>query len=148
MFVDSKEISVDRRHFVYGGAAAFSAIAAALAGGGSPARAQTYRADEGKELAPGVRAVELGKGAAMIPGYKTVSLIDLVFQPQSNLPVSAMPNAMICHITEGELMVLQDGKEFQAKKNHVWTCAEGTKEGARNDANALAVMRIANLLTV
>ncbi|WFU90306.1 hypothetical protein QA644_30450 (plasmid) [Rhizobium sp. CC1099] len=148
MFIDSKEMSVERRHFVYGGAAAFSAIAAALAGGGSSAQAQTYRADEGKELAPGVRAVELGKGAAMIPGYKTVSLIDLVFQPQSNLPVSAMPNAMICHITEGELMVLQDGKEFQAKKNHVWTCAEGTKEGARNDASALAVMRIANLLTV
>ncbi|TDW32148.1 hypothetical protein EV128_10714 [Rhizobium azibense] len=33
MFIDSKEMSVDRRHFVYGGAAAFSAMAAALAGG-------------------------------------------------------------------------------------------------------------------
>ncbi len=38
-------------------------------------------------------------------------------------------------------MVLQEGKEFQAKKNHVWTCAEGTKEGARNAASAIAVMR-------
>ncbi|MBB4226352.1 hypothetical protein [Rhizobium mongolense] len=144
MFIDSKEISVDRRHFVYGGAAAFSAIAAALAGAGSPTRAQTYRADEGKELAPGVRAVELGKGAAMIPGYKTVSLIDLVFQPQSNLPVSAMPNAMICHITEGELMLLQDGKEFQAKKNHVWTCAEGRRRAL---ATTQAHLRLCGLPT-
>ncbi|APO78197.1 hypothetical protein AM571_PC00459 (plasmid) [Rhizobium etli 8C-3] len=148
MFFDSKEMSLDRRHVVYGAAAAFSAIVAALTGGGNPAQAQTYRVDEGKELAPGVRAVELGKGAAMIPGYKTVSLVDLVFQPRSNLPVGSMPNAMICHVTEGELMVLQDGKEFQAKKNHVWTCAEGTNEGARNDGSALAIMRIANLLTV
>ncbi|NGO53755.1 hypothetical protein [Allomesorhizobium camelthorni] len=147
MFIDSKDMSVHRRHFVYGGAAAFSAIVAALLGGSKPARAETYGPNEGQELAPGVRAVELGKGDAIIPSYKTVSLVDLVFQPQSNLPSGSMPNAMVCHILEGEVTVVQDGKEFQAKKNHVWTCAEGTQEGARNEGNAVAVMRITKMLT-
>ena len=29
---------------------------------------------------------------------------------------------MVCHITEGELQVVQDGKTFTAKKDFVWTC--------------------------
>jgi hypothetical protein len=118
-----------------------------LFGLAASAETQTYGKDEGKELAPGVRAVELGKGDAIIPGFKTVSLIDIVIQPQSNLPSSAMENAMVCHITEGELRIVQEGQEFQAKKNHVWTCAKGTQEGAWNEGSVVAIMRITNLLT-
>lgn len=147
MFIDSKDMSVHRRHFVYGGAAVFSAMAAALLGGSKPGQAQTYGPDEGQEMAPGVRAVELAKADAMVPGFKSVSLVDIVFQPQSNLPVSSMPNAMVCYMTEGELTLTQDGEEFQAKKDHLWTCAEGTQEGARNDGNAVAIMRVTNLMT-
>jgi hypothetical protein len=118
-----------------------------LFGVAASAEAQTYGADEGKELAPGVRAVELGKGDAIIPGFKAVSVIDIVMQPRSNLPSSSMENAMVCHITEGELRIVQNGKEFQAKKNHVWTCAKGTEEGAWNEGSVVAVMRVTNLLT-
>jgi hypothetical protein len=39
-----------------------------------------------------------------------------------------MMNAMVCHITEGELRIEQEGKTFTAKKNFVWTCDKGTNE--------------------
>ena len=134
---------LDRRSALVLGAAIFAPVIALP----RSAAAEMYAPDAGKELAPGVRVVDLSNGEAIIPGFKTVSLIDIVFQPQSNLPSGAMPNAMVCHILEGELKVVQDGKEFQAKKNHVWTCAEGTQEGARNNESTVAIMRITNLLT-
>lgn len=108
--------------------------------------AERYGPDEGKELAPGVRLVELGKGEAIIPGYKSVSMIDLVFQPGSSLPNEAMQNDMVCHMTEGELRIAQDGKEFTANKNYVWTCAKGTEEQPWNEGDVVAVMRVHNLL--
>jgi hypothetical protein len=57
-----------------------------------------------------------------------------------------MMNAMLCHITEGELRVVQDGKTFTAKKNYAWTCNKGTKEHVVNDGKAVAVMRILDLM--
>jgi hypothetical protein len=144
MLIENADISVHRRDVVCGGA--FGTIAVSLIGGSQTARAETYGPSDGKEVAPGVRVVELGTGDAIIPGYKSVSLIDVVFQPRSNLPSDTMANAMICHVTEGELRIVQDGKEFQAKKNHLWTCAKGTKEGAWNEGSVVAVMRITNLL--
>jgi hypothetical protein len=63
---------------------------------------------EGQEVAPGVRLVQYGKGPAIVPDYKSLSLYDVVFQPGSELPSSAMKNAMLCHIAEGELRVMQE----------------------------------------
>jgi len=57
----------------------------------------------------------------------------------------AMMNAMICHIPEGELRIVQEGKTFTAKKNFVWTCNKDTTEQAFNDANVVAIMRITDL---
>ena len=58
-----------------------------------------------------------------------------------------MMNAMVCHITQGELKIVQNGKEFVAKKDHVWTCAKGTTtEGATNTGTTVAIMRITDLL--
>jgi hypothetical protein len=56
-----------------------------------------------------------------------------------------MANAMVCHITEGELRVVQDGKTFTAKKNFVWTCNKDTKEQVFNDGTVVAIMRITDL---
>jgi quercetin dioxygenase-like cupin family protein len=122
-------------------AAAMPALASSKA-----AMAQPYGPDEGKELAPGVRLVELGKGQAIIPGYKTVSMIDVVFQPGSNLPNETMQNDMVCHVTDGALRIVQNGTEFRAEKNHVWTCAKGTEEQAWNEGEEVAVMRVTDLL--
>jgi hypothetical protein len=100
------------------------------------------------ETAKGVKAKILGEGPAMIPGYKTVRLRDISYQPGSSSPANAMKNPMVCHVTEGELQVTQDnGKTFAAKKNTVWTCNTGTTEGVANSGSVVAVMRITDLLT-
>jgi hypothetical protein len=52
---------------------------------------------------------------------------------------------MVCHITEGELRVVQDGKTITAKKNFVWTCNKDTKEHVVNDGSVVAIMRITDL---
>ena len=52
----------------------FHAAPAAAAG---PA----YGPNDGKELVPGVRLVELGTFNSDIPAYKSISMVDIVFQP-------------------------------------------------------------------
>ena len=90
------------------------ATAAALAAGKS-ASAQT-------QLPQGVSIQPWGKGESMIPGYKTVSMRDVVYQPGAKTSNPSMPNDMICHVPEGELRVMQiGGMEFVAKKGDVWT---------------------------
>src|SRR5258708_34390366 len=83
--------------------------------------------------------------AAIIPGFKTVSLRGIIVQPGSKTAENTMMDAMVCHITEGEFQVVQDGKTFTAKKNFVWTCNKGTKEYAVNDGRVAAIMRITDL---
>jgi hypothetical protein len=80
------------------------------------------------------------------PGFKTVSLRDIIVQPGSKTPENQeMMNAMVCHITEGELRLVQDGKPFTAKKDFVWACNKGTIEHAANDGSVVAIMRITDL---
>jgi hypothetical protein len=58
---------------------------------------------------------------------------------------TAMMNPMVCHITEGELRVVQNGKTITAKKNFVWTCKQGHKRQVINDGSVVAIMRITDL---
>jgi quercetin dioxygenase-like cupin family protein len=111
------------------------------------AAAQTYGPDEGKELAPGVRQVDLGEGESILTGYKMLKLRDIVIQPGAKTPDNVMKNDMVCHITEGELAVVQNGKEFTVKKGGVWACAKGiTTEGTQNKGSAVAIMRVIDLM--
>ena len=134
---------VDRRSTFVLGLAAASAFLFVRSG-----VAEAAVGDE-TEPAKGVKIKILGEGPAMIPGFKTVRLRDITFQPGSSLPAKdGMPNPMVCHITEGELQITQDGgKPFTAAKNFVWTCNTGTTEGSTNSGSAVAVMRITDLLT-
>ena len=112
------------------------------------AAAQTYGPNEGNELTQGVRQIDLGERESLIPAYKKVHLRDIVLQPGAKTPDNAMMNDMLCHMTEGELAVVQNDKQFTAKKGDVWTCAKGiTTEGTQNKSNAVAIMRIIDLLT-
>jgi hypothetical protein len=70
---------------------------------------------------------------------------DVIIQPGSKTAGPPMMNAMICHITEGELRVEQDGKTFTAKKNFVWTCNKDTKEQSSNVGSVVGIMRITDL---
>ncbi|WP_245446150.1 hypothetical protein [Mesorhizobium kowhaii] len=45
------------------------------------AKTKKYDPKEGKEIAPGVRVVEVGTGTSDIPAYKSISSVDVVFQP-------------------------------------------------------------------
>ena len=132
---------VDRRSALVLGLAAASAIVL-----GDRRVAEAAVGDE-TEVAKGVKQKILGEGPAMIPGYKSVRLLDISWEPGASAPVTSMKNPMVCHITEGELQITQDGKTFAAKKNYVWTCNIDTTEGAVNSGSMVAVMRVTDLLT-
>src|SRR6266480_2128479 len=109
------------------------ALAVASAAIVKPAASQTT--DTGKDTSPwpGVVVRSYGENPSLIPGFKTVSMRDIIMQPGSKTAGPPMPNAMVCHVTEGELQIDQDGKTFTAKKNFVWTCNKDTKEIAHNN---------------
>jgi len=95
---------------------------------------------------PGVVVREYdGETPSIIPGFKTVSMRDVIMQPGSKTAAPPMMNAMVCHITEGELRIEQEGKTFTAKKDFVWTCNKDTNEQAFNDGRVVAIMRITDL---
>ena len=112
------------------------------------AAAQTYGPTEGKEVGPGVRVVALGERDSVIAAYKMIKLRDVVIQPGAKTPDNVMMNDMVCHMTEGELSVVQNKNTFTVKKGDVWTCAKtDTTEGTQNLGNAVAIMRVIDLMT-
>jgi hypothetical protein len=120
-------------------------VAAASAAMVKPAAAQTTDYKD-TTTAPGVVNRVYGETPSIIPGFKTVSLRDIIIQPGSKTVERAMMmDAMVCHITEGELQVVQDGKTFTAKKNFVWTCNKGTIEHSTNAGRVVAIMRVTDL---
>ncbi|MCK1686146.1 hypothetical protein [Bradyrhizobium sp. 145] len=130
---------IDRRSALTFGLAAASAAMI------KPAAAQTT-GYKGTTPWPGVVVREYdSETPSLIPGFKTVSMRDIIMQPGSKTMGPPMMNAMICHITEGELRLEQDEKTFTGKKNFVWTCNKDTKEQAFNDGNVVAIMRITDL---
>jgi quercetin dioxygenase-like cupin family protein len=112
-----------------------------------PASAQRYRPDEGREIAPGVRRVDLTKRESEIPAYATVSMRDNVYQPGSKSDNPAMANDMVCHCLEGELQISQGpGKQFVAKTGDVWSCKKGMPEATENKGSTIAIMRVIDLI--
>ena len=124
-------------------------IAAVSAAVVKPAGAQPTGPITGKDTSPspGVVIRTYDENPSLIPGFKTVSMRDLIMQPGSKTAGPPMMNPMVCHILDGEMRIEQDGKSFTAQKNFCWTCNTGTKEQAFNDSNAVAIMRITDLKT-
>src|SRR5260370_34438458 len=90
---------VDRRSALAIGLAAASAAMV------KPAAAQTTDYKD-TTVASGVVNRVYGEGTSIIHGFKTVSLRDIIIQPGAKTPQNqVMMNAMVCHITEGELRV-------------------------------------------
>jgi hypothetical protein len=120
-------------------------IGSRLGGRVKPAIAQTPGATETSPF-PGVVIRSYGEERSLIPGFKTVAMRDVILQPGAKTKEeNEMMNAMVCHIAERELRIVQDGKAITAKKNYAWTCNTGTKEHVVNDSNAVAIMRITDL---
>jgi hypothetical protein len=120
-------------------------LAAASAAIVKPVAAQTTDYTDTNPYPGVVNRAYRGDVPSLIPGFKTVSMRDIIFQPGSKSGTMPMMNAMTCHMLEGELRVEQDGRTFVAKKNFAWTCNKGTKEQSFNDSNAVAIMRVTDL---
>ena len=131
---------IDRRTALALGLAAASSLVV------GPSEIALAAVGEETKLAERVTVKVLGEGMSMIPGYVKVRLRDLTVQPGATVAPGDMKNAMACHITKGEMEINQDAKTFTAKKDHVWTCKIGTKEGVTNKGRSAAVMRIIDLL--
>jgi quercetin dioxygenase-like cupin family protein len=112
----------------------------------TPAVAQTYGPNEGKEIAPGVRLVEVGTRESVISAYKSISIADIVFQPGAVFPETPMDNDMVCHITAGEFTIKKGDKEFTVKEGDVYTCAKGKPDGATNTSSVVGVHRVIVLI--
>jgi hypothetical protein len=137
--------NIDRRAALAFGFATAAALPALLTP--TPASAQRYRPDEGREIAPGVRRIDLTKRASEIPGYATVSMRDTVYQPGAKSENPAMPNDMVCHCLEGELQVSQGpDRQFVAKTGDVWFCKKGMPEADVNNGSTIAIMRVIDLI--
>jgi hypothetical protein len=65
-----------------------------------------------------VRLIELGTRPSNISGYKTVQMIDIVYQPGASEPVGEVMEAdMVCQTIVGELEVTAGDQTF-AKGKH------------------------------
>jgi hypothetical protein len=134
--------NIDRRSALAMGLAAVSVPTIGM----SLATAQTTGTPTDKTLGPGVVERMYGQVPSMVPGFKTVQFRDIIFQPKSHFEARSMPQPMICHIVEGELRIVQDGKEIKAPKNFVYTCNTGMREEDFNDGSTVAVMRTYDLM--
>jgi mannose-6-phosphate isomerase-like protein (cupin superfamily) len=106
----------------------------------------TYGPNDGKEIAPGVRIVEIGTWPSDMTGIKSVQVIDVVFQPEAADVESVMDNDMVCFITAGEFTIKKADKEFNVKKGEYYTCGKGKTDHATNLSKEVGIHRVAILI--
>ncbi len=106
---------MDRRFAL---ALGFSAVSGALAAS-SPGVAQPYRPDQGEEVGLGIRKVQvsertsMGGRSSVLPSYKSIEVVDYVFQPGARDSLDSMPMDMVCLCLEGEFSIdHRDGHPF------------------------------------
>ena len=107
-----------------------------------------YGPNDGKEIAPGVRIVEVGKWDFEKTGIKSILVLDAVFQPGAADKESVMDNDMVCLITSGEFTIKKTNpdKEFNVKKGDYYTCSKGKTDHATNISKEVGIHRITVLI--
>ena len=123
-----------------------SAATAPLFISGAAAATKKYGPTDGKELHPGVRLVEVGEGNSDIPAYKSIKIVDIIFQPGSVFPATVMDNDMVCSISPGEVKINKADKEFTLKDGDIYTCTKGKTDMVTNTGKVVVVMRAAILI--
>ena len=121
------------------------AVAAPLFVSSASAAAPMYGPEDGKELHPGIRLVEIGEMHSDIPAYKSISMIDIVFQPGAVFPETVMMDDMVCFILAGEFKINKVDQEFIVKESETYTCAKGKTDEAENISSVVGIMRISIL---
>ena len=136
-------IGMNRRSTI---ALGLSAATAPLFISAAAAATKKYGPNDGKELHPGVRLVEVGEGHSDIPAYKSIKIVDIIFQPGSVFPATVMDNDMVCSISPGEVKINKADKEFTLKDGDIYTCSKGKTEMVTNTGGVVVVMRAAILI--
>ena len=119
-----------------------SAATAPLFISAAAAATKEYGPTDGKELFPGVRLVELGAFNSDIPAYKSIFMVDIVFQPGAVVPETVMKDDMVCQIAAGEFKIKKADKEFTLKEGEMYTCAKGKTDAATNTSAVVGIHRI------
>jgi hypothetical protein len=127
------------------GAAAATPLFTLATSAGAAEIAPAYGPNDGKEIAPGVRWVDLGTVESDMIGAKSIVLGDAVFQPGAADIESVMDNDMLCLITAGEFTIKKADREFNVKKGDYYTCGKGKTDHATNISNEVGIHRIAIL---
>jgi len=125
--------------------AATAAVSVAAFGrASSTAQAMDMTAHAGTDttIAPGVVKRVYSERPASIPGFKSVTLVDFIYQPGGQTPDNVIKTPMDCQVAEGRLRIVRDGKHSVAKQDDVWTCDTGSHESTFNDGKGVAVMQM------
>ncbi len=114
----------------------------------SPASAEipAYGPEDGKELVPGVRLVEIGEFHSDIPAYKSITMVDIVYQPGAVFPETVMDNDMVCFILAGEFKIKKVDQEFIVKEGETYTCAKGKTDGNENISSVVGIHRVSVMI--
>jgi quercetin dioxygenase-like cupin family protein len=129
-----------------------TAAAAPLFGLATPAGAAgiapTYGPDEGKELSPGRRRIEVGTAPSEMAAYKEIKVIDIVYQPGAVDPKEAvMDMDMMCFILAGEFTIKKmENQVYTVKEGDFYTCGKGRTDHATNISNRVGIHRIALMI--
>jgi hypothetical protein len=116
------------------------------------ASAPSYTGTEGKDIGYGRRLVEVGEVESQITAYKTVKIIDVVYQVGAGDPVPppddpGMDVDMVCHIMAGEFTIQKKGiPAYTVKEGFLYTCGKGKTDQATNISNVIGIHRIALLI--
>lgn len=137
---------MNRRSALALGLAATAATPLLISAGPAVAKTKEYGPNDGKELAPGVRLVELGTFKSDIPAYKSINMVDIVFQPGAVAAPMMMDNDMLCYITAGEFTIKKPDREFKIKAGEMYACAKGTTDGATNTSKVVGIHTIGILI--
>jgi quercetin dioxygenase-like cupin family protein len=112
------------------------------------AGAPNYGLNEGRELSPGRRLVEIGEIPSEMDAYKSIKVVDVVYQPGAADPKEAVMDVdMMCYILAGEFSIKKAGKEpYTVKEGDFYTCGKGKTDKATNISNGVGIHRIAMLM--
>ena len=128
-----------------------AAAAAPLLALATPVRAQVpeYGPNDGTELSPGVRWVDVGEVESQIDAYKSVKYGDAIYQPGAADPVDQplMDMDMFCYILRGEFKIQKAGiPAYVVKEGGAYTCGKGKSDQGTNISKVVGIMRVAMLV--
>lgn len=108
-----------------------------------------YGPNDGMDIGSGRRMVEVGTQESQITAYKSIKIIDIVYQPGAADPVDApvMDMDMVCHILAGEFTIQKPGiPAYTVKEGDIYTCGIGKPDMATNISKMVGIHRIALLI--